>query len=128
MALTDHIENTAIWYNIGTDDFGKGKTNTESMALSTHFTDKFGDKVNQGWFIPSKVEFAVFGNALSLNSTKKTEYGLADCYGMSSGCSREGGTAMIDIYTWFLSDGGFQEETVSQGPDGGLSYRLSITF
>ena len=82
-----------------TSDFGKGKTNTE-VVMAKWEAEEWGaqnpdswdddmwgaitDQVNEGWFVPSKSEWAAFGGELGITTTNYTDYGLSDEYWSSS--------------------------------------------
>ena len=85
--------------------FGKGKTNTATM-ISKWNTKSYGDKnqcsdghldmwgqiqtqVNNGWFVPSKEEWAAFAGELGISTDNSNEkyyenFGLSDNYWSSS--------------------------------------------
>ena len=80
------------------NDFGSGKSNTNTVmtawnsgtytqdACSSH-KDIWGQiqtQVNNGWFVPSKSEWAAFGSAFSITSSNYSSYGLSDYYWSSS--------------------------------------------
>ncbi len=94
---------TFYWYNtlIGSADiartantFGNGKQNTVNM-ISDWTSDTDGqnsrdlwgviqDKVEDGWFVPSRAEWAAFGYAFGLTSSTRGKFGLSDHYWSSS--------------------------------------------
>ena len=77
-----------------TNDFGKGKENTEYVmnkwtnktwgAQNTgSYADMWGviqTQVNQGWFVPSKSEWAAFAGSLGITSSNYSSYGLKKYY------------------------------------------------
>ena len=92
-------------------DFGKGKENTEKMIerMKNHSDSKYNgvdygepttgtnadvwniieDKVKEGWFVPSKAEWAAFASYLNTSKTSTgtnyyVNYGLNNCYWSSS--------------------------------------------
>ena len=95
--------------NTDYNDFGNGKENTEyvmnkfdlgeaeggwgSQNDNETYDDMWGveelrNKVNEGWFVPSKAEWAAFGDMatkkLSLTTSNYSTYGLSDWYWSSS--------------------------------------------
>ena len=85
------------------DDFGKGKTNTADVMAKWDaetwgaqddngtYKDMWGvikDQVNAGWFVPSKDEWAAFGDmatkTLGLTTSNYSTYGLSYWYWTSS--------------------------------------------
>ena len=112
MALEDiTIETIFCWYNAAsgkldktvdssTYDFGAGKENTayvmdkwknslwgEQNASGTYL-DMWGvieDEVDAGWFVPSKSEWAAFGDKFKITSSNYVnQFGLSDSYWSSS--------------------------------------------
>ena len=80
------------------NDFGSGKSNTKTVmtawnnktytqdACSSH-KDIWGQiqtQVNNGWFVPSKAEWAAFGSAFSITSSNYSSFGLSFYYWSSS--------------------------------------------
>ena len=86
-------------------DFGKGKSNTTTMIAkwnakaygdqdqcSLGHKDMWGqiqEKVNNGWFVPSRAEWSAFGGELGISKDSSNEkyygnFGLSDCYWSSS--------------------------------------------
>ena len=94
-------------------DFGQGKENTKKMIerMKNHSDSKYNgvdygepttgtnadiwniieDKVKEGWFVPSKAEWAAFASYLNLNTSKTStdinyyvNYGLNSWYWSSS--------------------------------------------
>ena len=98
------------WYNAAHDkmsdyaattsgDFGKGKSNTTTMISKWNATaygaqnncsdhkDMWGqiqEKVNNGWFVPSKAEWSAFGGELGITLSNYGKFGLNDDYYWSS--------------------------------------------
>ena len=78
-----------------TSDFGRGKTNTETVMAKWE-AEKWGakgnydmwgqikNKVNQGWFVPSKSEWAAFGGELGITTSNYPRFGLSTGYWSSS--------------------------------------------
>ena len=86
-------------------DFGKGKSNTTTMIskwnakaygdqdqCSSGYKDMWGqiqEKVNNGWFVPSRAEWSAFGGELGISKDSSNEkyygnFGLSYCYWSSS--------------------------------------------
>ena len=115
MALTD-IDAYYYWYYASYDkmsyyatttsgDFGKGKSNTTTMIAkwnakaygdqdqcSSGHKDMWGqiqEKVNNGWFVPSRAEWSAFGGELGISKDSSNEkyygnFGLSHSYWSSS--------------------------------------------
>ena len=137
------------WYNAAyskgmsdyatSGDFGKGKSNTTTMIAkwnakaygdqdqcSLGHKDMWGqiqEKVNNGWFVPSRAEWSAFGGELGISKDSSNEkyygnFGLSSCY-WSSWQSSAGSAWFADFYGGFMNI-----RTV-----GSSSYvRLSATF
>ncbi len=116
MALTD-IDGTYDWYNaaystkisdwstITSEEFGTGKTNTATMiakwnakaygdqdTCSDH-KDMWGQiqtKVKDGWFVPSRAEWAAFAGKLGITSSNYENFDLSSYYWSSSICFTDG--------------------------------------
>lgn len=111
MALEDIGSNTYTWYNAAyrqmndyssttSPDFGKGKANTAIMIekwnnkaygeQNTHqkgYKDVWGiiqSQVNNGWFVPSRAEWAAFGGELGIARASCASLGLSYMYWSSS--------------------------------------------
>ena len=114
MALDDLDEDRHYWYynaygqldsenNVSNsaNDFGTGKEKTEYMITqyengeygepytSGNYTDMWGletlkQKVAEGWFVPSKSEWAAFGGELEINTENYVNFGLSGWYWSSS--------------------------------------------
>ena len=104
MALEDISASTYTWYysknssgfTVSTsEDFEKGKTNTETMIglwkadtdSAKSNNDVWGQiqtQVNNGWFLPSKEEWSAFAEELKITDDNYEEYGLRDYYWSSS--------------------------------------------
>ena len=114
MALDDLDEDRHYWYynaygNLDSEnnvsnsanDFGTGKEKTQYMITqyengeygepytSGSYTDMWGletlkQKVAEGWFVPSKSEWAAFGGELEINTENYVNLGLSDWYWSSS--------------------------------------------
>ena len=126
-------------------DFGKGKENTEKMIerMKNH-SDKsqykydYGepttgenadiwniieDKVKEGWFVPSKAEWAAFASYLNISKTSTdtnyyVNYGLNSWYWSSSQSNNS--------FAWYVdfNDGNMNDDTVNNTN----SLRLCATF
>ena len=150
MALEDLDNDSHYWYynaygkldnyiSTSTNDFGKGKENTNTMIqayedgkygeayTSGTYTDLWGletlkNKVSEGWFVPSKSEWAAFGDMATTKSGLTTgnysTYGLNDWYWSSSQYSTH--SAYFATFLDGCIDGG--------RVDGSHSVRLSATF
>ncbi len=90
--MTDYNEVTSC-------DFGKGKQNTATMIkywneqkygaqdANSSYKDMWGviqEKVKQGWFVPSKEEWAAFGEELGVTSSNYGSFNLGPDYWSSS--------------------------------------------
>ena len=109
MALNNIDSSTHYWYynaygkldntiSFSENDFGKGRENTEyvnnkwndsSLPWGAHNSnDMWGliqDEVSDGWFVPSKSEWAAFAKAFDITSSNyPSKYGLSDIYWSSS--------------------------------------------
>ena len=107
-------------------DFGKGKENTEKMIerMKNHSDSKYNgvdygepttgtnadiwniieDKVKEGWFVPSKAEWAAFASYLNTSKTSTdtnyyVNYGLSDWYWSSSQYSNYNAWSVY-FYSW----------------------------
>ena len=83
------------------NDFGSGKNNTayvmDKWTKSSWGTQKDRDmcgaiqaQVNQGWFVPSKSEWATFAGKLGITTSNYSSYGLENYYWSSSQYSTSG--------------------------------------
>ncbi len=108
MALNNIDSSTHYWYynaygkldNIiayTKNDFGEGRENTEyvnnkwndsSLPWGAHNSnDMWGliqDEIAEGWFVPSKSEWAAFGAAFDITSSNYPTFGLSNNYWSSS--------------------------------------------
>ena len=148
MALTDidGYGNVTFydWYNAArgkmrdyaattSGDFGKGKSNTTTM-ISKWNAKAYGDqdkcpyhkdmwgqiqeKVNKGWFVPSRAEWAAFGGKLGITSSNYGNFDLRWSYWSSSQYDA--------IYAWYAN---FNYGYMINANVDNLSYvRLSTTF
>ena len=126
-------------------NFGKGKENTEKMIerMKNHSDSKYNgvdygeastgayadvwniieDKAKEGWFVPSKVEWAAFASYLKTSKTSTdanyyVNYGLSNCYWSSS--------QYYEYYAFCVSFfGGFLSYDTVRNT---LSLRLCATF
>lgn len=91
-AMTDYTSTTS-------PNFGTGKTNTATMINKWNnkaygkqnardgYKDIWSvvqDKINQGWFVPSRTEWAAFGGELGVTGTNYLSFGLSSWYWSSS--------------------------------------------
>ena len=76
-------------------DFGTGATNTTNMLAkwnkpaygAQNAKDLWGqiqEKVNKGWYVPSRAEWAAFGGNLSINTSNYVSKGLSNVWWSSS--------------------------------------------
>ena len=113
LSLADYDGNGHYWYKnayckmsdstFTSEDFGKGKENTEKMIerMKNHANYKYDygepttgenadiwniieDKVKEGWFVPSRAEWAAF--ASYLNTSRNTSSNWYVNYGLSVWC------------------------------------------
>ena len=144
MSLNDVDSNYHKWYNaayssgisdwssITSQDFGTGKSNTTTMVNKWNsksygeqntgsYTDLWNEiqtQAGNGWFIPSREEWAAFGNGLNLTKDNYSSKGLKIYYWSSS--LRYASSA---YYSSFL-DGHIGFGSIS----GNDSVRLATTF
>ena len=136
------LGNMSDYSTFTSEGFGKGKENTEKMIdrMKNHSdTSKYSvdygepttgenediwniieDKVKEGWFVPSKAEWAAFGSYLNTSKTGTYEnYGLSVWYWSSSQSG--------DGYAWAV---GFDVGCVGghETVNGPYSLRLCTTF
>lgn len=119
-------------------DFGKGKSNTTTMISKWNATaygaqnncsdhkDMWGqiqEKVNNGWFVPSRAEWSAFGGELGISKDSSNEkyygnFGLSNYYWSSSQSSAD--------FAWYadFNDGFMNRIRVNYF----LYVRLSATF
>ena len=144
MALTDidgkRNGTSYNWYNAAygkmndcatttSGDFGKGKSNTTTM-ISKWNAEAYGDqgindmwgqiqeKVNNGWFVPSRAEWSAFGGELGIASNNYGNFGLSSFYWSSSQTNANG--------AWTANfNSGYMNNTNVNSYD---SVRLSATF
>ncbi len=115
MALDDADSSSHYWYysaystkitdqvitSSSDSDFGTGKARTATMISAwnnetygikngdSSYTDMWGaiqTQTNNGWFVPSKTEWAAFGSAFSITSSNYSSFGLSLYYWSSSLC------------------------------------------
>ena len=87
------------WSTITSEEFGTGKTNTATMIAKWNATaygaqdtcsdhkDMWGQiqtKVKDGWFVPSRAEWAAFAGELGITSSNYGNFGLSYYYWSSS--------------------------------------------
>ena len=134
LSLADYDGHFHYWYknasgNMGdystftSKDFGKGKENTEKMIDRMKNHTKYNpdyrepttgtdadiwniieDKVKEGWFVPSKAEWAAFASYLNTSKTSTdtnyyVNYGLSDWYWSSSQYSNYNAWSVY-FYSW----------------------------
>ncbi len=147
MALSDigsstYYSSTYYWYDaayrndisdystVTSQDFGTGKTNTATM-ISKWDSAEYGDqstddmwgqiktKVANGWFVPSRAEWAAFGAALNIDKSNYSDtFGLSNYYWSSSLSSSN-----FACYAYFIN-GYMLNNTISSN-----NYvRLATTF
>ena len=125
--------------NTTSGDFGSGKSNTTTMIskwnakaygdqdkCSSH-KDMWGqiqEKVNNGWFVPSKAEWSAFGGELGISEDSSNEkyyknFGLSTYYWSSS---------QFDKRTAWLAGFNLGFMTFSSVNSGFTCVRLSATF
>ena len=126
-------------------DFGKGKENTEKMIdrMKNHSdTSKYSvdygkattgtnadvwsiiqDKANEGWFVPSRAEWAAFASYLNTSKTSGDANYYVN-YGLSSWCwsSAQGSTRTADYVEFYYGT------MNGNGVNGSLDVRLASTF
>ena len=153
ISLANYDGNDHYWYNnaylnmsdsstFTSEGFGKGKKNTDKMIdrmkNHTKYDPDYGepttgtnadvwniieDKVKEGWFVPSKAEWAAFASYLNTSKTSTDKnyyanYGLSAWYWSSSQRS--------DSAAWYVVfDGGGMN---CDGGDRTNSLRLCATF
>ena len=87
------------WSTITSEEFGTGKTNTATMIAKWN-AKAYGDqdtgpshkdmwgqiqtKVKDGWFVPSRAEWAAFAGKLGITSSNYGNFDLSDYYWSSS--------------------------------------------
>lgn len=146
MALSNIDSNYHDWYNaaygkmsdyasVTSQDFGKGKSNTATMiskwnakaygeqnTCSSGHTDMWGEiqtQANNGWFVPSRAEWAAFVKNLGITNSNYSSKGLSHYYWSSSQYNT--GSA----YYACVSKSFIRDDYVS---DGNLWVRLAATF
>ena len=98
MALTDVGTYALASSMSGTSTaFGSGKANTqtliERMKLDSSLKKAIQQKVNKGWFIPSKEEWSAFAGELGINRSNYGSKGLEGWYWSSSQYYNDSGNA-----------------------------------
>ncbi len=109
MALSDIDANTHYWYynaygnmsdyaTATSGNFGTGKANTETMIAKWNNSSNGGygeqnandmwgliqNEVENGWFVPSRGEWAAFAEELGITKSNYTNFGLSHWYWSSS--------------------------------------------
>ena len=138
LSLADYDANYHCWYSNAwwrldnkhsytVNDFGKGieytqyvmdKWNDESLPYGAHngsssFTDIWGiiqDKVKEGWFVPSRAEWAAFASYLNTSKTSTdtnyyVNYGLSSWYWSSAQADYNSPAYFIDFDYGGMSTG-----------------------
>ena len=112
------------------EDFGKGKSNTTTMiskwnagdyGTKNEKVDMWGqiqEKVNNGWFVPSRAEWSAFGGELGITLSNYENLGFSYWYWSSSQNSYSD-VWCADFYEGYMSN----YDVDSRG-----SVRLSATF
>ena len=59
----------------------ENKINVQAIKI---YGDKYKQKVDKGWFIPSRAEWAAFGEELKISQEKYANYDLSPYYWTSS--------------------------------------------
>ena len=122
-------------------DFGKGKSNTTTMIskwnakaygdqdqCSSGYKDMWGqiqEKVNNGWFVPSRAEWSAFGGELGISKDSSNEkyygnFGLSNDYWSSSQDSDAISAWYADFYNGYMRSSGVNNHY--------FYVRLSATF
>ena len=110
----NNLSRTYDWYNAArgnmndyatatSQEFGKGKDNTATMiskweakaygeqnACANHHKDIWGQiktQANNGWFVPSRQEWAAFAGQLGITKSNYSSKGLSGWYWSSSQCN-----------------------------------------
>ena len=140
MALSDIDANTHYWYynaygnmsdydTTTSGDFGTGRANTETMISKwnnsgygeQNANDMWGliqNEVENGWFVPSRGEWAAFAEELGITKSNYTNFGLSNwCW--SSSQSNTGRAYRAYFYRGYVIN-----DTVNFG----TFVRLSTTF
>ena len=121
------------WSTITSEEFGTGKTNTATMIAkwnakaygdqdtNPNYKDMWGQiqtKVKDGWFVPSRAEWAAFAGELGITSSNYGNFGLRYYYWSSS---------LFNAYNaWYATFGTGYMNNLTIGNN--LSVRLGATF
>ena len=142
MALQDVNSDLHDWYNsaktnhnyqiITSPDFGTGRQNTLNMIDNwnnedfgkqnacedhTDMWNEIQEQANNGWFVPSKQEWAVFAQNIGITDSNYSSKGLSSWYWSSS--QNRGSVYLINLYRAYLIN----------CPSSYFSYvRLATTF
>ena len=125
------------WSTITSGDFGTGKTNTATMiakwnakaygnqdTCSSH-KDMWGQiqtKVKDGWFVPSRAEWAAFAGELGITSSNYDNFGLRKFYWSSSIYNANG------AWGAYFNDGFMGRNYFNGRVNGSGCVRLGATF
>ena len=105
------------WSTITSTEFGTGKTNTATMIAKWNakaygdqdtdsgYKDMWGQiqtKVKDGWFVPSRAEWAAFAGELGITSRNYGNFGLSRSY-WSSSLSGADGAWYANFYSGFMN-------------------------
>ena len=103
-----------------TTTFGSGKTNTQTLIGGINIK-KLQEKVNKGWFIPSKDEWSAFGEELGITKSNYSAKGLSKWYWSSS---------QYSDWTWYAWSMYFSAGCMEcfRNHDNSLYVRLATTF
>lgn len=140
----NNLSGTYDWYNAAkgimndyatttSQEFGKGKDNTATMIIKwetkvygdqnvcAHHKDIWGQikaQINNGWFVPSRQEWAAFAGQLGITKSNYSSKGLSRLYWSSSQFNEN------RIYRLNLGDGAMNYNYVNDN----LYVRLATTF
>ena len=122
MALDDIDGSTHYWYKSAynkmtidtSNDFGKGKENTQTMISQWNSNkyppqddnDMWGliqTQVNNGWFVPSRAEWSAFVEELGITKENYVNYKLSGWYWSSSQRDTLGAWG-ADFYYGYMSN------------------------
>lgn len=138
---TNDLEDRMYDYNDQTKiEFGQGKNNTNNMIIAwnekkygeqnggSKLSDIWGiiqDKANEGWFVPSRAEWAAFASYLNTSNTSTDlyyykNYGLNTVYWTSS----QKNNSKVYTLDFNSSNSGVHEDIINDG----IYVRLASTF
>lgn len=129
MALSDMSTSRYSWYydaydkindyTITSGGFGGGKQNTLTMISKwnskfygeqgedSYYKDLWGqiqERTNNGWFVPSRGEWAAFGANLNINPSNYLSKGLSDWYWSSSLYYSPNTACIASFYSGYIFD------------------------